>query len=78
MGSPRGAGDVEPERSKGLRPGSGPTQAPASSEIIHSFIHSFIVEPPCPPQPCWALSQDSLAVKAPSLSPLPFISPTRR
>lgn len=49
MGSPRGAGDVEPERSKGLRPGSGPTQAPASSEIIHSFVHSFIVEPPCPP-----------------------------
>lgn len=77
MGSPRGAGDMEPERSKGLRPGSGPDPG-TGEQRDHSFIHSFIVEPPCPPQPCWALSQDSLAVKAPSLSPLPFISPTRR
>lgn len=48
VGSPRGAGDVEPERSKGLRPGSGPDPG-TGEQRDHSFIHSFIVEPPCPP-----------------------------
>lgn len=37
---------MEPERSKQLRTGSGPTQAPASSEIIHSFVHCGASLPP--------------------------------